>query len=57
MKELWHHSLATATTARRIAQWERQEVRLVEESFTAGLLHDVGRLVLLANLPKNMRRW
>ena len=51
MKELWHHSLATGTSARRIAQWERQEKKIVEESFTAGLLHDVGRLVLAANLP------
>ncbi len=51
-QNLWQHSLATAATARRIAQWEHQEVRIVEESFTAGLLHDVGRLVLIANLPE-----
>jgi HD-like signal output (HDOD) protein/CheY-like chemotaxis protein len=49
--KLWHHSLATATTARRIAQMECREKAVVEESFTAGLLHDVGRLVLVANLP------
>jgi HD-like signal output (HDOD) protein/CheY-like chemotaxis protein len=48
--ELWRHSLSTARTARRIAQLERQEKRIIEESFTAGLLHDIGRLVLLANL-------
>ena len=47
--ELWRHSLSTARTARRIAQLERQEKRIIEESFTAGLLHDIGRLVLLAN--------
>ena len=52
LQELWHHSLATATIARRIAQWERQDQKLVEESFTAGLLHDVGRLVLAVNLPE-----
>ena len=50
-EELWHHSLATGRTARRIAKLERQEKRIIEESFTAGLLHDIGRLVLLANLP------
>src|SRR6202034_2978370 len=49
---LWQHSLATATLARRIANKERLEKSVVEDSFTAGLLHDVGRLVLLANLPK-----
>jgi len=52
LEKLWMHSLATAGTARRIAQLERQERRIVEEAFTAGLLHDVGRLVLLANLSK-----
>jgi HD-like signal output (HDOD) protein len=50
-EQLWHHSLATAGTARRIAQLERQEKRIIEESFTAGMLHDIGRLVLLANVP------
>jgi HD-like signal output (HDOD) protein len=50
-QELWHHSLATAASSRRIAQWERQEQKFVEDCFTAGLLHDVGRLVLAANLP------
>lgn len=49
--KLWQHSLATATTARRIAQMECREKAVVEETFTAGLLHDVGRLVLVANLP------
>jgi HD-like signal output (HDOD) protein/ActR/RegA family two-component response regulator len=49
---LWRHSLATAGTARRIAKLERQEKRIVEESFTSGLLHDIGRLVLLANVPE-----
>jgi HD-like signal output (HDOD) protein len=52
---LWRHSLATAGAARRIAQLERQEKRIVEESFTGGLLHDIGRLALLANVPKEYR--
>ncbi len=51
VKGLWQHSLAVGATSRRIAQWEHQNDAVVEESFTAGLLHDAGRLVLLANLP------
>jgi HD-like signal output (HDOD) protein len=31
---------------------ERQEGRIIEESFTGGLLHDIGRLVLVANVPE-----
>jgi HD-like signal output (HDOD) protein/CheY-like chemotaxis protein len=50
-QELWNHCLATAIRAKSIAKTERLDRELVETSFTAGLLHDVGRLVLLANLP------
>jgi len=49
-EKIWRHSLATATAARRIAKLERQETVIVEESFTSGLLHDIGRLVLVVNL-------
>ncbi len=51
VEKVYRHSLAVANSARRIAQIERQERRMAEECFTAGLLHDIGRLVLLANLP------
>ena len=54
-EEIWRHSLATGATARRIATLERQESVVVEESFTAGLLHDIGRLVLVVNLPDQYR--
>lgn len=46
--QLWRHSLGVAFTARRIAV----EVRLapVEEAFIAGLLSDIGKVVLSARL-------
>lgn len=42
--ELWQHSIAVAFTARRLAV----EVKLapVEEAFVAGLLHDIGKVIL-----------
>lgn len=42
--ELWRHSISVAFTARRLAL----EVKLapVEESFVAGLLHDIGKTIL-----------
>ncbi len=43
VEELWHHSLATGVAAEVIAR----EIRESEvAAFTAGLLHDVGKLVL-----------
>ena len=51
IEKLWQHSLQTAVAARTIALAEGCSGRLVEESFTAGLLHDLGKLVLAASCP------
>lgn len=40
--DFWHHSIATATAARLLAQRVNSGV---EEAFTAGILHDIGKLV------------
>lgn len=50
LRGFWKHSLTTAVTARLIA--ERMGDVSVEEAYLAGLLHDVGRLALLAIVPK-----
>src|SRR5580765_4652492 len=42
--QFWRHSLATATLARSIVQMETNDVRFAEQAFTAGLLHDIGKL-------------
>lgn len=49
---LWDHSVAVSALAQRIAACENCSKTLLEESFTAGLLHDIGKLVLLAEMPK-----
>jgi HD-like signal output (HDOD) protein len=48
LRDCWRHSLASAVIAERLGH-----VSLVEEDFayTAGLLHDVGRLALMAAQP------
>jgi len=52
LEALWLHSLRVARSARRIAQLEGQDAKGAEESFTAGLLHDIGKIVLAVNLPE-----
>lgn len=42
--ELWRHSIATATVAETLPEFARQEIPA--ETFTAALLHDVGKLVM-----------
>jgi HD-like signal output (HDOD) protein/CheY-like chemotaxis protein len=45
------HSWVTGLIARKIAQEQRKEQKFVEQCFLAGLLHDVGQLVLAFGLP------
>lgn len=49
---LWQHGLTTANHARALAKEEHAEQALLEDCFTAGMLHDVGTLVLASNLPE-----
>jgi HD-like signal output (HDOD) protein/ActR/RegA family two-component response regulator len=45
---LWEHSMTTASFAQAIARVELGARGVADDAFTAGLLHDVGRLVLAA---------
>ncbi len=48
---LWRHSVLTGQWARRIAQSEDASAEAIDQAFTAGLLHDIGKLLVGANLP------
>lgn len=52
LKVLWRHSILVATAAKRMVQLETADSRAADHAFMAGLLHDVGKLVLTVNLPK-----
>ena len=43
---LWKHSLAVASFAKHIAAAEKADRQLTDDCFTAGLLHDAGKLIL-----------
>lgn len=49
LRSFWKHSLTTAVMAREIAK--KMAYPHAEEAYLAGLLHDVGRLALLAAAP------
>lgn len=48
---LWQHSLAASQCARAISAAEKLSRQAQAEAFTAGILHDVGKLILAQNFP------
>jgi putative nucleotidyltransferase with HDIG domain len=48
-KDLWAHSLQIAVDARKLAVQQGLSAEACEECFLAGLLHDIGKLILAAN--------
>jgi HD-like signal output (HDOD) protein/signal transduction histidine kinase len=50
LRAFWKNSLTAATIARELAR--RIDYAQAEEAYLAGLLHNVGRLALLATAPK-----
>ena len=51
IKKLWNHFFAVGILSREIAKMESLDSKTVEKAFMAGILHDVGKIVLISNLP------
>jgi putative nucleotidyltransferase with HDIG domain len=56
IQHLWQHSLAVGAGARRIAEAEDLGTQRANEFFTAGLLHDIGILILASRFPEDYAR-
>lgn len=54
MASFWRHSVSCGLIARALATWRREAN--AEQFFVAGLLHDIGRLVLLLKASEPMIR-
>jgi putative nucleotidyltransferase with HDIG domain len=53
MKSFWKHSIACGISARMIASYKN--VSNTERLFVAGLLHDIGRLIIYKHFPREGR--
>jgi HD-like signal output (HDOD) protein len=51
VEALWRHSGSTGQMAQKIALMEKGGLETAEQAFASGLLHDIGKLLLCANLP------
>ena len=50
LDDLWNHSMLTGIFAKSILQMENQTREAINDAYMAGLLHDLGKLVLVQNL-------
>jgi HD-like signal output (HDOD) protein len=48
--KLWNHCVTTAAFAKKIAQAETSNMQMVNNSFIAGIMHDIGKLLLFSCL-------
>lgn len=53
LEALWKHCLVTGAVAKALAKEENQERVLIDDAFIAGVLHDVGKLILAAFFEKS----
>ncbi len=53
MEGFWRHSLCVGVTAKMIAKTRNVDQKQWEEYFTAGLLHDIGKIPINAVFPKD----
>ena len=49
---LWDHCLAVAVASKSLARGIGIKITELEEHFISGLLHDIGRVVIIQNLPE-----
>ncbi len=52
LDRFWQHSLAVGRMARAIAKCQGASETTIAEAYTAGLLHDIGKLAFAANLSE-----
>jgi HD-like signal output (HDOD) protein len=56
VEQLWTHSFRTGTLARRILLLEQKDSSEAEEAYTAGMLHDAGKLMLAHSIPDQFQK-
>lgn len=54
MESFWRHSVACGLTAKILATYRRCEMN-VERFFAAGIIHDIGRLIIYKKIPETAK--
>jgi HD-like signal output (HDOD) protein len=56
LKKLWAHSMKVGACAKQIALAETDNKTIIDHSFIAGILHDVGQLVFASKMAESYDR-
>jgi HD-like signal output (HDOD) protein len=51
--KIWRHSLRVGVAAQAIMKHEIKDQALIDDALMAGMLHDMGKFILAANLPND----
>jgi putative nucleotidyltransferase with HDIG domain len=51
LREVWEHALGVAVAAKLIAKRRGVDAKHLEEYFIAGMLHDIGQILLISYVP------
>ncbi|MEW8628029.1 MAG: response regulator [Candidatus Thiodiazotropha sp.] len=52
LDSLWAHSMKVGSLAKQIANQQAMDKTAIEDCLLAGMLHDIGKLILALNLPE-----
>ena len=52
IEQIWDHSIQTGVIARLIVIEQLHDLNLAEQAFCAGVLHDIGKIILADGLPE-----
>lgn len=56
MEEFWQHALRCAALSRNVSRSAEADAAISEEAYIAGMLHDVGKLMLVTGLPEQFNQ-
>jgi len=56
LERLWTHSISTGELVKRIVQGEEKDRQIIDDAYIAGLLHDVGKLILVEHFPDEHKK-
>ncbi len=55
IKELYGHCVLVGTLAEKIAKTVSEDKKMVDEACMAGILHDIGKIIFIQNIPEEYK--